>query len=145
MSDYNYYSDSRVRAGSRGDWFKSFDEKRQVATITIIDCDTDSEEDFTVPVKMEVCPTCEGRGKHTNPSIDAGGLSREDFEEDPDFREEYMNGMYDVTCYECNGKRVVPVIDEENCDASVFKRFRDNQESDAEFRALQESERRMGC
>ena len=54
-----------------------------------------------------VCPVCNGEGKTVNPSIDAGGLTREDFDEDPDFREDYMSGMYDITCRACNGQRVV--------------------------------------
>jgi hypothetical protein len=143
IEDRNYYGDSRVRAGERGDWFSSLDEKHNKATVTLFD--GDDEEEVEVPVKLEVCPTCEGRGKHVNPSIDAGGLSRDDFDEDPDFREEYMSGMYDVSCYECSGKRVVPVIDEDHCDAAILKRIHAKQEEDEDFRRLQEAERRMGC
>jgi hypothetical protein len=54
-----------------------------------------------------VCPVCRGEGKTVNPCIDANGLTAADFAEDPDFAEDYMSGMYDITCRGCNGKRVV--------------------------------------
>lgn len=57
--------------------------------------------------KYQVCPVCEGEGKTVNPSIDAHGLTAEDFREDPDFANDYKNGMYDMTCAACNGQRVV--------------------------------------
>jgi len=75
-------------------------------------CDYPEHEVLTVPAKFEVCPTCRGRGKHVNPNIDDRGISAEDFEEDPDFAEDYFKGVYDVRCYECSGNRVVPVIDD---------------------------------
>jgi hypothetical protein len=63
---------------------------------------------LVVPAKNEVCSTCQGKGTHVNPSIDGSGLSREDFErEGPEFQEDYFRGVYDVTCYECKGHRVV--------------------------------------
>jgi hypothetical protein len=57
--------------------------------------------------KFEVCPRCEGEGKHMNPSIGEVAYTREDFDADPDFEEQYFSGAYDVTCYECKGQRVV--------------------------------------
>jgi hypothetical protein len=54
-----------------------------------------------------VCPVCSGEGKTVNPNIDAHGLTADDFNEDSDFREDYMSGMYDITCAACYGKRVV--------------------------------------
>jgi hypothetical protein len=41
-----------------------------------------------------------------NPQIDAGGLTYEDFHEDPDFEERYFSGAYDITCPSCSGDRV---------------------------------------
>jgi hypothetical protein len=54
-----------------------------------------------------ICPVCEGEGKTVNPNIDANGLTAEDFNEDPDFREDYMSGVYDITCAACGGQRVI--------------------------------------
>lgn len=58
----------------------------------------------------EICPLCEGHGKHVNPSIDASGLTSEDFAEDPDFADDYMSGAYDVTCNQCHGRGSVVVL-----------------------------------
>lgn len=54
-----------------------------------------------------VCPVCDGEGKTVNPSIDAHGLTDEDFREDPDFAEDYRSGIYDITCAACHGMRVL--------------------------------------
>ena len=53
--------------------------------------------------KWMICPICEGEGKHVNPNIDSHGLTREDFDEDPSFEEDYFNGVYDVSCQTCSG------------------------------------------
>ena len=71
----NHENDPRVRAGKEGDWFKSFNETAMTATIVYLDDEGDDVE-VDVPVKFGVCPTCDGKGSHVNPSIDAGGLSQ---------------------------------------------------------------------
>lgn len=53
--------------------------------------------------KWQICFTCRGDGHVVNPNIDAGGLSAEDFLEDPDFAEDYRNGAYDIVCRTCEG------------------------------------------
>ena len=54
-----------------------------------------------------VCVVCEGEGTTVNPDIDSCGLTRDDFEYDPDFMEDYMSGAYDITCRACGGRRVI--------------------------------------
>lgn len=61
------------------------------------------------PYHWEVCDLCDGRGTVINPSIDANGLTGEDFAEDPDFATDYFNGTYDVQCPRCAGRTTVPV------------------------------------
>lgn len=90
-----------------------------------------------VSFRWEVCGTCSGRGQHVNPSIDSHGISSDEFDEDPDFREAYFSGAYDVSCAECHGKRVVPVTD----DPRVAAIIKDNYQVDA----IQAAERRMGA
>jgi DNA-directed RNA polymerase subunit RPC12/RpoP len=68
------------------------------------------EDEIELPTHWEVCDVCHGEGKHVNPAIDCGGIS-EEMEDDPDFRENYMSGMYDVPCNHCGGKRVVKGVD----------------------------------
>ena len=70
-----------------------------------------SEIEF--PAYNVVCWKCKGKGKHVNPAVDGNGLSREDLDEDPDFRDGYFSGSFDITCTECKGKNVLLVVDEE--------------------------------
>lgn len=84
---------------------------------------------FSIPTIYEVCPTCHGEGRHTNPAIDGHGLTREDFDEQgPEFFEDYMSGVYDVNCAECGGKRVVLVPDKENADPELLKEYEQQEE-----------------
>lgn len=62
-----------------------------------------------VETKFEVCSMCSGSGNVVNPSIDAGGISMDDFREDPDFHKAYMSGRFDQTCPRCHGKNVESV------------------------------------
>lgn len=102
---------------------------------------TDDDVEVALPTKKEVCPACRGNGSHVNPSIDAHGLTREDFDADPDFAENYMAGGYDVTCYVCGGLRVVDVVDEGRCDPQLLATYQ-RQKSDREHDdAIARSER----
>jgi hypothetical protein len=145
MEDYNYYNDSRVRAGERAKWYKSLDTRRMCAKVDMYD-EEDNEVEVEVPVVMEVCPTCGGHGTHVNPSIDAGGITSSEWEEwDEEDRDAYMDGRYDVTCYECGGKNVVPELDRERCDPKVLASLDKQAESRAESERESYYERMMGC
>lgn len=81
---------------------------------------------------MVVCPTCEGRGKITNPAIDGNGLTAEDFAELGDeFREDYFSGLYDIACPRCHGRNVVPGCAIPGC--SGPRAFYDDTESGSYF------------
>lgn len=105
-------------------WYSNFDEKKMTVTLKW-------DEEQIIPVKYVVCSTCEGKGKIVNPNIDRQGLSREDFDEDSDFRENYFSGMYDIACNECNGKRVSIVFDEERGNPKQLKMILDWYEEEA--------------
>lgn len=79
---------------------------------------TTAEGRNTLPCAYVVCETCDGKGRHVNPSIDSNGITSSEFDEDPDFRESYFNGDYDVPCAECKGQRVVPEIATSHCTAA---------------------------
>ena len=102
------------------------------------------DADFRIEVrtKFEVCSMCEGSGKVTNPNIDAGGISQDDFYDDPDFEEDYFSGRYDITCPHCNGKRVeaIPQFPE-----WLNKVIDDFNAADAEHVAERCAELRMGA
>lgn len=125
--------DHRDFASLKGKWWKSIDKKKMMATL-VLPCDEECEcgggeceEEIEVPIIFAVCPTCEGRGKHVNPSIDAHGITAEEWDRDWSYedRENYISGFYDVSCYECDGDRVVPEINEKFVDKKVLERFND--------------------
>lgn len=156
--------DHRYFGQQRAELMKNFDEKTMTMKIEVYH-DLISEEeaevlgihsyDFAnceyteVEARMvyKVCSTCDGKGTHVNPSIDSDGLSYEDFEEDPDFKEDYVNGTYDVPCYECEGKRVVPTLDENDKSPQqqvLLKVWQKIQENIANSARERDYERRMG-
>ena len=112
--------------------------------ITLFNDDGD-EEQHRLPGKIIVCDTCHGKGSRVNPSVDGHGISPEEFDEDPDFREDYFAGRYDVTCSECEGHGRVVVPDEERCDAKVLERYWKQQHDLHECDRISEMERRMGA
>jgi len=116
--------------------------------------DDDGEEfEYSLPSRYEVCSECNGEGRHVNRSIepDGGGFTSSEWEEacydDPDFAEDYFGGVYDVTCTECHGNRVVPVVDEECLSPEqkeIYSRYLEQQEDDAYYAYERAAERRMG-
>lgn len=103
------------------------------------------ERKFELPVAKEVCPICEGEGKIVNRSIDGNGISADEFYDDPDFAEDYMSGVYDVTCDECNGLRVVDVVDESRLDEETIERWYSFQQNVHDSVAEQLAEMRFGA
>lgn len=116
--------DHRDVAGHLGKWYEEFNERQMTATVEL-ETEDGEFEGVTVPVKYQVCETCNGKGSHVNPSIDSHGISAEEFAEDPDFKRDYLSGMYDQPCNECGGRRVVPVVDEEACDLKIAQRVKE--------------------
>ena len=110
--------------------------------------ETEDEIVHELPSKYEVCPRCHGKGSHVNPNVDGHGLTWEDFDQDPDFKEAYFSGVYDVACYECKGKRVIEVPDESlfnDEDRAAYEQHLENLRDVAEMEATYQSERRMGA
>lgn len=130
--------DKRIQA-SKGDWFHSFNENN-MRIIIIVD-----DEEIELPAHYQVCDVCEGTGKHCNPSIDSHGLTYEDFDEDPDFAESYFSGRYDVTCYQCKGRRVYPEVCENLLTKQQAKVLEDYLTELRSMRMIEEYERRYGA
>jgi hypothetical protein len=107
----------------------------------LIDEDVAENGVLSYPAHYEVCPVCNGKGTHVNPSIDSHGLSAEDFAEDPDFARDYVKGRYDVPCVACHGRNVILVPNEKDGKKFVEEAFR----SESSTRAEYEAERRMGA
>jgi len=97
--------------------------------------------------KWAICNVCDGNGVHVNPSIDCGGLTQDDFDQDPEFAESYFSGRYDQTCSGCNGSGKVRIVDTH---AKGFIRWVMDQVAEADaasWEYAQEiaNERRWGC
>jgi hypothetical protein len=120
-------------------WYERFDETRMMFEV-----ENGEGELVEIPAVYEVCGTCDGKGSHVNPSIDSHGLSREDFDEDPDFAEDYFTGRYDVPCAECHGSRVSPTVSDRATPQE--KALADELIDGLHAYAVQcDYERRMGC
>jgi len=99
-----------------------------------------------VPVKFVVCPTCEGKGTHVNPSIDAHGIGAEEWSEwDEDDRERYLNGGYDVSCAQCGGNRVVEAMDAQRASQELTNQWEQWERGHWESEAETQAERRLGA
>ena len=99
---------------------------------------------FLLPTHKEVCSRCRGEGVHDHPAF-SNGLTQEDFDEDPDFLEDYRAGVYDVPCEECRGLRVVDVIDEDKLEPAVREGLHKWWREMADMRAIEAAERRAGA
>ncbi len=119
-----------------------------MATLHIDLFDEDGEVDrVAVPAQYEVCSRCCGEGVHDHPAF-ANGMSANDFGDDPDFREEYLAGRYDVTCSACHGKRVQLEIcwgALESRDSELADRIREHYDDLAAYEAESAAERRAGA
>tara|TARA_R110000803_G_C11778593_1_gene296299 strand:+ start:132 stop:503 length:372 start_codon:yes stop_codon:yes gene_type:complete len=105
---------------------------------------TDNDEELYLPTHKQVCGLCEGKGSHVNPSIDSNGLSSE-LMQDSEFMDSYMNGVYDVRCYECNGSNVVDAVDFSQLSEDQAKQYLIQLEEERYHEIEHQSELRMGC
>ena len=62
-----------------------------------------------------------------------------------EFMEEMRSGVYDVTCDECHGERVVLVVDEAQIPAELQEIYYASKRDDAEYAAMCAAERRYGA
>jgi hypothetical protein len=100
------------------------------------------EVEHSLPSRWEICDRCRGNGKHDHPAF-ANGLTQEDFDQDPDFREEYMRGRYDVRCDECRGAGKVLVPDEAVAEPGLLALYRAQREQQARWDREDAYTRRM--
>ena len=113
--------------------------------VIYVSSDDSYVDEIELPTKWEICGRCEGEGKHCNPSIDGNGLTREDFEEDPDFAENYFEGLYDVACYDCGGSGKKKVADESKMSDEEKKIWREQERERAIDAQVCRMEQMYGC
>ena len=103
----------------------------------------------SMPSDIVVCPRCNGRGRHVNPSIDGDGFTGEEWAEmDEDFKESYRNGYFDVICSVCNGLRITAKIATERLNAEQWELLYEQERNDADMAdmiATQKAEMAMGA
>jgi len=125
----------------RADRQEEFDEHALVEGL--FDQDDDDDEPATPAdprLVWMICSTCNGEGTRVNPNIDGNGLTREDFEEDPDFHEAYMDGRYDIACSACNGTGKVREIPFSALTPAEIKAIDDDARDDASEAWLRRAE-----
>jgi len=145
-TEHNLYNDPRVtNARAQRTFDAGVDRKRMQFTFTTED-ENGAETLHTLPVRMEVCPTCDGRGTHVKASVDAGGYNFEDDDyDDQEGESSYWSGAYDVTCETCHGNNVVPSICREGADKETLALWDDESEEEESYERLCRMERMMGA
>ena len=122
-------------------------DAKEVATCDVEDL---SFPEYTLSSKWAICGQCDGEGKHVNPSIDCGGITQSEWENEWDYeeREAYMSGRYDVQCQACGGSGKVRVYADAKSGSFLEWCYNEHDElcnsryADALERA---AELRMGC
>jgi hypothetical protein len=102
-----------------------------------------------LPAVFIVCATCHGRGKAMTRSMREHGYTQEDMDElGQDFQDDYMSGVYDVTCDVCDGARVVLQLDAATAKRempAVLRAYREHLREEEEYRAICRAERDAGA
>jgi hypothetical protein len=127
-----------------------FDESRMVIILSLYDSEEDAEVEVEFPACLEVCYSCEGRGKYVHPDIDRNGITAREWHEEwsHEERDLYLHGGYDVRCEECQGLRVTPTFDIEVFSPEqdkFFQVFTEDMEMYEAWARESEAERRFGA
>lgn len=97
--------------------------------------------------KFIICDVCEGFGKVDNPAFSQGFTNSEWSDLEPEERDNYFSGSYDVTCSCCKGSGKVQIP---NVEAMTFTEKRQlaikrrEDRLDAEFARQSAYERQIG-
>src|SRR5260221_5178568 len=111
--------------------------------------DDGEEIETSLPAVYKVCDGCHGSGSHVDRNIDGNGITGSEWLEwEMDEKDAYLHGVYDVSCKDCGGLRVVLKVDEDHlteeqkelCEI-YWKKLQLDNDIDEE-RAM---ERRYGC
>lgn len=121
----------------------SYDDNTVIADEFLIEwCREEHGEDLNAYGRWIVCPDCRGRGAMTLKRI---AIPAEEFHDDPDFFDDYRNGVYDEPCDQCGGRTTVWAADLSALDPQIREdvwRYLDEMASLARMEA---QERAMGA
>jgi len=100
--------------------------------------------DIEVPAVWAICHECGGEGKS---SAYLGAYTAEEFDEafNDNGKADYFGGAYDRTCEHCKGSGKVQEPDLRGLTAEQRDYVAGWAQEEAEYRAMCEAERRMGC
>lgn len=115
---------------------------RGAPTITLT---LDDGTEHALPTRWVICYACEGEGRHVRTSVDCNGLTAEDFDQDPEFAEQYFSGAYDEQCGTCHGRTTIREVDLERLSPELREAYEHQEREEREYQALCRAERRMGA
>lgn len=108
--------------------------------ITVYD---DNDEIVHLKTIKEICPRCNGNGVH---DCWEGGMTADEMDEQgPEFLDDYLGGMYNTCCTECNGKSVIDVVDEDRNPKELLELYYQAEQAEHEYQAERRAEMRMGA
>ena len=103
--------------------------------------DDGTEITVQLPAHWVICGTCDGDGKS---SAHLGAFTQDEWaQEDDDFKQDYLDGVYDLPCPECGGSGKVMEIEREACTSPEQVEALEYLDVIAQLEADEASERRM--
>lgn len=120
---------------------------RETIEFTVYD-KTGDETVHKLPAKYIVCPNCDGCGTDRGASVecDGGGFTSSEWaDQDDDFKQDYLAGVYDKTYGYCDGKRVVLIPNRDQIEPALLDEIDEAEQDERDYRAMVAAERRMGA
>jgi hypothetical protein len=117
---------------------------RDQITFTHTD-DDGNETEHCLPARWEICGACDGCGTDRGRSVecDGGGFTASEWsEQDDDFKDDYLSGVYDRQCTGCRGTGKVQTPDRERANPATLALWDEQQQFDAEMAAERRAELR---
>lgn len=129
-------------AGAPGMSF-TYPQERKITGqyLTVLECKSEGEEYYHIlcPAKRVICHGCDGDGTELRGGLKGAAFSQEEMDEDPDFRESYFGGDFDVACSVCNGEKIILEHEEKGLPDNIMADFeradRERREHEAEVAA----------
>ena len=103
------------------------------------------------PARWAICEACQGEATTSRHiECDGGGFTASEWaEQDDDFRDDYLNGVYDQPCDTCRGRGSYQIIDEETVSGwrqrILLQAYLSQERDSREIDAMQAAEMRMGA